>query len=163
MRQIRERSAPGAPLPNGGGGGTVPARRILGLVVSRGFSLEDGGISQLHRRKEASNCACASSPSTRHLAAELVRVLAPSLGGGKSRSRWRRCAEWLRQRRRRLLFRSSSLQKVVGFYPAAKEGVRLAEEEFSLQSYGRPFLLRVADLQTTRHKDSPVSWRKMRT
>lgn len=88
------------------------------------------------------------------MAAELVRVLAPSLGGGKSRSRWRRCAEWQRQRRLRLLFRSSSPQKVVGFYPAAEESVRLAEEDLSLQSCGQPFLLR--DLQTTRHKEPRV-------
>lgn len=82
------------------------------------------------------------------------------------------CAEWLRRRRLRLVFRSSAPQKVAGcFYPALEERVRcgeswylLAEEKFSVESCSRldPFL-RVPDFQNTRNTNNPVSWREMRT
>lgn len=81
--EIPEPSTSGALLHMGWGWREPAPARIMGLVVSAGFSLEDGGVRQLRIRKAASSCACASSLKARRSGAGFVRVLAPALVAGK--------------------------------------------------------------------------------
>lgn len=112
----------------------------MGFVVLRGIRLEYGG---------SNSCANAEAPSTGHasqswkhaagVAAKLVCVFTPLLGGGKAGSRLEGFAELLQWLILLLAFRFSLFQKVAGSSLVADESARRCQsshpspEEFSLQ------------------------------
>lgn len=97
-------------------------------------------ITQLRKRKHVFRLCLRLSTERSPLegTVELIRGLAPFLGGGGSGSRLEELAELLRQFSPFLAFRSSLLQKVASSNPVTDEGVRRGQfrnlsSKFSLQ------------------------------